>query len=283
MKKILKTTGLILLTTLVALFFDRTCIEYHKGYWQSAEEAELIFYFFLFLCFGIFFRLLSRKLPSPKTRLTAGAAVSLLFCALIFLSNNYFRYLHLNSLFHWEFVFPYKVLLWRDLNYAAGLGEFRYPLVFAAMMLFCGLTVFFTLPKVKETLEDRLCRVLEWIYLQVLKTERPESVFMEYNEDEPTEKLTDYVLHMPLTEKKKNRLIRLARENDDCLLISLLFQRYEEMLTREEYQGLREQFVTLTKEYILRQRERFSVKTVPLPEVMQRLDEKFDLSREESV
>lgn len=79
-------------------------------------------------------RFCTRKSPALLACLSFGFAI--LFTFLVFLLNNWWRYLYENTRFYWNFqngwYWPFSAVLKSDIKYSIGIGKYRYWLVFFA-------------------------------------------------------------------------------------------------------------------------------------------------------
>ncbi|MBR3837562.1 MAG: hypothetical protein IKJ74_05375 [Clostridia bacterium] len=276
MKTFIKITSYVLLVAVcVTLFICETRACAKGPYLTSTKELEFLFYgnfcALALLTFGYVFW----DRFSLKMKLLGAGITSILYTAAVFFANNFWRCLNDNFYFGDRFFVPYKAFLLWDITYTTGYGEFRYPLVFAAMLILCGVVIVFTLPRIKEAVGRLRERISRWGYFGLLRLESLEDLYGEYRWNVAKERLSDYVSQMPLTKKSKERLKSYAIENEDGLLIYLFIKRYEKMLTKEEFEFLRQLFVKEQEECIQSQRETYSTATVANPEVFERLEERF--------
>ena len=104
--------------------------------WESSVfEHELICYCLIAVCVCMVNnRVCKRKSITASVLFTSGFAI--VFSILVFLLNNWWRYLYENTRFYWNFqngwYWPFSAVLKSDIKYSIGIGKYRYWLVFFA-------------------------------------------------------------------------------------------------------------------------------------------------------
>lgn len=101
----------------------------------SVLEHEMICYSLLAICVCVLYsRFCTRKTSALLACMSFGFAI--LFTFLVFLLNNWWRYLYENTRFYWNFqngwYWPFSAVLKSDIKYSIGIGKYRYWLVFFA-------------------------------------------------------------------------------------------------------------------------------------------------------
>lgn len=99
------------------------------------NKHEMICYSMLAVCICVLYnRFCTRKSSALLACLSFGFAI--LFTFLVFLLNNWWRYLYENTRFYWNFqngwYWPFSAVLKSDIKYSIGIGKYRYWLVFFA-------------------------------------------------------------------------------------------------------------------------------------------------------
>lgn len=105
------------------------------------EVQERVFELLCYISFALSFWAANHFNSNKKLRLTRGIQIvvmALLFTALIFFLNNYWRYLYENAQFYWHrtphdscWYISLTSIMRKDFQYTNGIGVFRYLLVFA--------------------------------------------------------------------------------------------------------------------------------------------------------
>lgn len=118
--------------TTMAIIGNSWFIRYFE---TSVFEHEMICYSMLAVCICVLYnRFCTRKSPALLACLSFGFAI--LFTFLVFLLNNWWRYLYENARFYWNFqngwYWPFSAVLKSDIKYSIGIGKYRYWLVFFA-------------------------------------------------------------------------------------------------------------------------------------------------------
>lgn len=274
-RKILKYVMLSALS--VVAFILMTNYYYTGGDNWFGRDLEKACYGIWCFTFAVFFYDVVSKFRRLRTRIIAAITTSLLLTTIVFLANNFWRYLSINCEFNWEYPIPYGTLMKWDITHTYGWGEFRYPMVFIIIFVICGLKIFLSHPKIKAVYHgwnDKLCN---WLYVKELQKERLSELYHEVVEDPDTSRLVDYVRHMPLSDEGKFELMNFIDEQRDCLLIYLLFMHYEDLLTKEEYIKYRMLYEDITETYINKQKEHFATAKVEFPEMFRKLDDRFNI------
>lgn len=79
-------------------------------------------------------RVCKRKSITASVLFTSGFAI--VFSILVFLLNNWWRYLYENTRFYWNFqngwYWPFIAVLKSDIKYSIGIGKYRYWIAFFA-------------------------------------------------------------------------------------------------------------------------------------------------------
>lgn len=277
--KILFYVIIILLATTAVIHL--TWEFYNEGYTWYSRDYEKVCYVLLCLAFVFGFYAIANKFKHRWTQITVGVATSLFYTALVFFLNNFWRYICINYDFDWEYPIPLGVVMKWDITYTHNYGEYRYPIVFIVIAVLCGLKVFLSHPKIKTIYHgwnDKLCN---WLYIKELKKESLSDLYYEVIKDPDTSRLVDYVLNMPLNEDGRSTMMNFVDEHRDCFLIYLLFIRYEDLLTEDEYTKYRTVYVDITETCINKRREHYATTKVEFPEVFRRLDDKFNITYKE--
>lgn len=118
--------------TAVAIMGNSWFIRYYEA---SVFEHEMICYSLLAVCVCIIYNRACMTKPSAVSAcLSFGFAI--LFTLLVFLLNNWWRYLYENTRFYWNFqngwYWPFSAILKSDIKYSIGIGKYRYWLSFFA-------------------------------------------------------------------------------------------------------------------------------------------------------
>lgn len=104
--------------------------------WESSVfEHELICYCLIAVCVCMVNnRVCKRKSITASVLFTSGFAI--VFSILVFLLNNWWRYLYENTRFYWNFqngwYWPFIAVLKSDIKYSIGIGKYRYWIAFFA-------------------------------------------------------------------------------------------------------------------------------------------------------
>lgn len=276
MKRYLKIAAYILTAAVCsALFIDTSRLHYEWGTQELLTTCEFLFYGSLGIWLLLTFVFFAKKLSTVKKKLFLACPFSLLYTVLVFLSNNFFRFLLTNTCFGWKFVISYPLFLKWDITYVRGMGAFRYPLVFLLMLLLCVLVTVFSIPKVKKTVFRFLDRAVTWAYYRLFYIETLKGLYVEYTEGTSLTRLEACVSLMPLNGRNKRKLMHYAEITEDYYVVYLFISRYESMLTKEEYLKYKKKFMSLAEDFIKRQREYYSRPKIEYPDVLVRLDERF--------
>ena len=273
MKKYIKIVIALFLAAFFVLLFVQTVKVHRQGYSSFQREFEFLSYLYwcdlLLMGFWWFFG----KTSAMKIKLLGAVLTSILFTVAVFFANNFWRYLDINADFREEIPYGY-FLIW-DITYTNGYGELRYPLVFAAMLLLCGAAIFFSLPKVKGFVRRRSGDLFWWCYYRIWEMENLDSLYGAFCENADRDRLSDYVSRMPLNQKNKEKMMRYAEEKEECFLIHLLLQRYGEMITKEEFDRLKQLYAEWQEDYIQRGREYFAKAEVTFSPAFERQERRF--------
>lgn len=120
----------ILVLTVAAIAGNSWLVRYRE---ISVFAHELICYGLLALSFCA----LNHRLPARKsfaTSVLVAFGFAIVFTSFVFLLNNWWRYLHMNTMFYWKYpnswYCSYGSLLESDFQYKLGIGRFRYWIVF---------------------------------------------------------------------------------------------------------------------------------------------------------
>lgn len=279
MKKFWKIAKLVLVGLLMLVSFAHmTCNTYYEWDLWYTGELEIANYIIWLIGFTICFYAIADKIERLWAKIVTGAATSLLYTTFVFLANNLWKYISINNDFNWENPIPYGAMLKWDIGYTYKYGWLRYPIVFAIMFVICGAKILWTRPgviKIREYLDERLGR---WLYISELKKQNLVDLYYDVVEDTKEDKLLDYVDNMPLDETNKKMLMRFIDIKKDTYLIHLLFRRYEDLLTAEEYTHYRNLYIELTKAHIKERQEHYAKAKVVFTLPFKRLDDKFGIT-----
>lgn len=282
MKKFQKILKYVMLSALsVAAFVLMTHYYYVGGDNWFGRDLEKVCYGIWCFTFAVCFYDVVSRFRHLWTRIIAAITTSLLLTTIVFLANNFWRYLSINCEFNWEYPIPYGTLMKWDITYTHNYGEYRYPMVFAVIAVLCGLKIFLSHPKIKRIYQGWNDKFCNWLYIKELKKESLSDLYCEAIKGPDTSKLVDYVRNMPLNEDSKSELMNCVDEHQDCFLIYLLFMHYEELLSREEYIKYRMLYADITESCINSKREYYATAKVEFPEVFRRLNDKFDITDKE--
>ena len=136
MKKILKYVCLLLVSLCVFGLTRKIYLEVGlQYYFVDFERACYVVWGILFavLCWDI-----AGKIRPIWGKGLFVSSISFLYVIIVFLTNNYWKYLEYVECYHGDEQNLYKILLRGDALYSRGYGEFRYPMVVLAMVAICA-------------------------------------------------------------------------------------------------------------------------------------------------
>lgn len=264
MKRIVKRIIVIgVLAFLTGLLFYALHIMMIKSSFWYDEWAfvEKAMYVVFALLIGTIYKYLYDVLKKYPAKIIVSMGLSAAFTVGVFLANNYFHYLHWNSIiFDWRYEFPYSHFVKYDLQYKVGYGEYRYILVFLAMCL-ANLAIIVYFKRISPILKKWIQKVGLWYF-------GPNEATLEHRIQRllTGADYTDFIDEincMPINEETKDVFEKLiSKYDEECKMVELyqaLFIRYGQFLTREEYLEYRQMYI-----------ERFDD---PLPDKCSALDE----------
>lgn len=279
MKKFWKIAKFVLVGLLMLVTFAyMSCHVYYEWNLWYASELEIVCYAIWLIGFAMCFYAIVDRLERLWAKIAAGTVTSLLYTTVVFLGNNFWKYISINNDFNWEDPFLYSDILRWDIGYTYDYGWLRYPLVFAIMFVICGAKILWTRPRVKIIRESLGARIGYWLYIMELKQQSFGELYFDVVEDNKEDKLFDYVDSMPLNEKNKKMLMRFIDVKKDPYLIYLLFWHFEELITAEEYAHYRNLYVEITEARIKAIQEYYATAKVEFTPPFKRLDDKFGIT-----
>jgi len=232
---------------------------------RSAKNFEMLFFGLLGLILFAVFCDLENKIKTLWIKATVAAAWSAIYAAIVFVINNFWRYIDLKLQFDDAFSFE-AVLKW-DAAYTGGLGCFRYLILFAVMFAFCGFKIFISLPKSKAVLSEWKSAIYDRIYMDDESEDIDADDEMDFTDwfidgegQEDVKTLSGLNDVFPYTEEGKTKVMNMIDEDEWEFWIYLLFKRYGDMLTKEEYLKYRDMYIKANEEFIQKNRDRFPEK-----------------------
>ena len=154
--------------------------------------------------------------------------------------------------------------------------KYPYPVYFVVLLLLCGGKILLTLPSVKEWLEMAEDWLAERIILVEMRHATLEESFQRMWEGDGLEQFFDHVNRMPDTRDGMKEMTDLIeRLPEDTLLIAALFEKYKDLLTREEYEKYRALYMERGNAKIEERRAYYNAAVVRLPRCCWELDRKF--------
>lgn len=222
---------------------------YNRLEWESGERT---LYMFFAVFIGIIYNYLFDVLKGRSTKVFVSLGLASVFTVSVFFINNYFRYLHWNSvLFNWRHIFPYNIFLKSDIAYKVGYGEYRYIVAFLAMCL-SNLAIILLLKRVVPLLTKW---IRKWGYRcieRAFKVREDKEARLEYCLQRLINgaDYIDFVCEidsMPIDNESKEFLIKLINKYDGnretIKLYQALFTKYKQLLSQEEYLKYRQRYI----------------------------------------
>lgn len=279
MKKIIKYSILSLISALLIIWVSRIYYKYPYN-WDITMGFERAAYISLTLTCISFFVDITRKIKHRWGRMSVFTMGALIYTVGIILLNNYWRWIYLNGIFGWreEYFFSYKSVALEDLKYCYGLGEYRYPLVFVAVL---GILVLIDL--FKDKVVQIWEKLYEWMYRNGIIDDKLKQSFLDAR-FYAVYRFQSCVENMPHNETGKRRLMELVDKYEkykEAGPVYMLLKVYGDMLTREEYIKYRHLYYECLVAYIERVETR-SFLNEPQKEllpVLRELDLKFGIER----
>ena len=285
MRKFLKVVKFIIVGALMVIPF--TCLAYHLYYRQLDWHDgvfEKICYGIWFVGVAMFFYEIADKFKRVWSKIVAAVSTSLIYTGLVIAGNTLLKYICINNWFGWIDPIPYDAILKSDITLTYAWAWVRYPAVFLLMLVVCALKAFDKLWVFGVLFYDLCEKVENWLYLKDLKKQGLLMLYYDCVEDPehtPFKKLYDYILNMPLEPKWKDVLKMFITLKKAGFLIPLLLKRYENMLTKDEYNEFKQLYIEYTEAYLEQKREYYANAKVEFNEVFDRLDEKFDTANKQ--
>lgn len=244
---------------------------------RYARDCEKVCYGLCGLSITLLFTWSVGRVKRLWMQVFAAVATSVVFTSLVFLLNNFWRYVSILHLDGGECPFSlFDVMKW-DITYTYHYGALRYPILFFSMLAVCGMILVLSHPRTQRWFRALWDKVERWLFVMHLKRQSLADMYYLYAEEGDICSLMDYVGCMPLDESHKAEGLAFVNAQGDLVLLYMLVKRYADILTREEYVMCRNLFLTTI-------RERWMTKVsneIALPDIFQQLDEKFGFSESE--
>ena len=140
MKKFLKYVILLSVTVGLGLLTRKLYMEI--GIVYMLERWERVFYVAGAILFTVLACDIAERIRTIWGKVLVVSGISLFYTVVVFLLNNYWRFIVFVYHYHWEEPRAYAILLRQDLRYARGIGAFRYPLLFLGLVTMCAGVLF---------------------------------------------------------------------------------------------------------------------------------------------
>lgn len=160
MKKSVKIISCVILVLLAIVAFVLMTQYYYAGLssWNG-RYYERVCYGVWCLTLAVFFGLIIGRIKPIWAKVPVGVLFSLAFTLTVFLSNNFWRYLSINSDLGWEEAVSYGTVLKWDALFINGTAWLRYPTVFIITSVLCSVIIFLTHPSVKQWYKSKAERL----------------------------------------------------------------------------------------------------------------------------
>lgn len=222
----------------------------------------------------------TKRMRALWKKLLAGGATALTYTAVVFLANNFWRHIEIHSFPGMDTYIPFSDVMRWDATFTYGSGGWRYPMVFALMLLLCVLAILWQ----HFHFHALCCRgeeaFFDWLADRELRKRSLEDIYGEGVEEVYSQQLVKYVSALPQDNRHKEQMMAFVDRHNDVVLIELLLMHYRNLLTLEEYSHYRAKYLALSEAYIEEQKTYYSMAKAELPPICRWLDRKFDLEDE---
>jgi len=199
------------------------------------EKYENLCYCFCVGCVISVYCCILKWLESRKHKIFAAVGFSVIATGIVYLVNNYWKYLCFNAMFNWESPLNFGYFLKYDLTYSIGLAEFRYPVLFIGVFVLCLACIWFFSKKIFQNF---------YFFSDIDSDEELSLEYYvgRYMNDMAYQEMQDYMSQMPIDELAKQEVIEAIESYDLEELYEMLFEKYGELLTEEERRYIEERY-----------------------------------------
>lgn len=266
MNRVLKIVGFISLAACAIVTVWRTAFFFNGYYHEIADFYEKASYVFLAGVILVSFAFLSRKVDRLWAKLLIAFAHSSVYIIALFFENAFYQYVFMNNFFKSLPKITYTESLMISLRYYIKNGSPHYMLAFLFIMALCaGIIIWRThkFAELRSALHKRLVfgkddtedygeRTLTEEYIKYTSIEE---AVVDYPNQTHGLAAVKYILALEKNEENKLEMIRCAEKYEWDVLLDVLFKKYKELITKDEYIRLRTVITRKHEETIARYSE----------------------------